>query len=137
MSLHWFNPSVPIRADSPGLTYNVNNVEGAAEELMKWTNRGPKWKQAVQSCIDAFEGRVAPEEARKAFLAAAKECAQALSLGVSSVPVPPGIPGGAQRVSSTSTNSRMALHGSTLRSTSEPTALGCASGSATSRVPAE
>lgn len=73
MALHWFNPPVYVTTDRPGLSYGVSHVEGAAEELMKWTKKGPKWRAAVQACIDAFEGRVSPEEARKAFLAAAKE----------------------------------------------------------------
>ncbi|MER8605858.1 DUF982 domain-containing protein [Mesorhizobium sp. M1233] len=73
MSLHWFNPPVYVRTDRPGHRYGVSHVEGAAEELMKWTKRGPKWNLAVQSCIDAFEDKVTPMDVRKAFEAAAKE----------------------------------------------------------------
>ncbi|MER8580386.1 hypothetical protein NKG95_16885 [Mesorhizobium sp. M1423] len=40
------------------MTYGCNNVEGAAEELMKWTKMGPKWRKAVQLCADAFQDRV-------------------------------------------------------------------------------
>jgi hypothetical protein len=71
MATLWFSPPVSIRA-SYG-RHNVSNVQAASEELMKWTVRGPRWQQAVQSCIDAFEGRVTPNKARKAFLAAAQE----------------------------------------------------------------
>ncbi|MER9240881.1 hypothetical protein NKI47_17940 [Mesorhizobium sp. M0633] len=32
---------------------------------MKWTKKGPKWKLAVLSCIDAFEDQVSPEDVRR------------------------------------------------------------------------
>ncbi|MER8385267.1 DUF982 domain-containing protein [Mesorhizobium sp. M1380] len=73
MATHWFSRPVYVKTDRPGVTYGCNNVEGAAEELMKWTKMGPKWNLAVQACIDAFEGRVSPKDVRKAFEAAAKE----------------------------------------------------------------
>ncbi|MER8390231.1 DUF982 domain-containing protein [Mesorhizobium sp. M0166] len=73
MATHWISPPVHVKTDHPGVTYGCNSLEGAAEELMKWSKRGPKWKLALQACIDAFEERVTPEEARKAFEAAAKE----------------------------------------------------------------
>ena len=73
MALHWFNPPVYVRTDRPGIRFGISHVEGAVEELMKWPKKGPKWKKAVQSCIDAFEDRVPPEEVRRAFEAAAKE----------------------------------------------------------------
>ncbi|MER9061320.1 DUF982 domain-containing protein [Mesorhizobium sp. M0698] len=62
-----------VKTDRPGVTYGCNNVEGAAEELLKWTKMGPKWRKAVQLCIEAGEDRATPEEARKAFGAGAKE----------------------------------------------------------------
>ncbi|MER8400350.1 DUF982 domain-containing protein [Mesorhizobium sp. M0751] len=62
-----------VRTDRPGVSYGSNNVEGAAEELMKWTKMGPKWRKAVQLCADALQDRVTPEEVRQAFEAAAKE----------------------------------------------------------------
>ncbi|CCV05784.1 conserved hypothetical protein [Mesorhizobium metallidurans STM 2683] len=69
--MHWFNPPVSVKTDRPGRTYGVNHVEGAAEEFMKWPNRGPKWK--IQACVDAFEDRVTPQDVRAAFEAAAEE----------------------------------------------------------------
>ncbi|MER8406927.1 hypothetical protein [Mesorhizobium sp. M0185] len=33
------------------MTRNVNNVEAAGQEMMKWTKRGPKWNRAVRVCI--------------------------------------------------------------------------------------
>ncbi|MGX7875106.1 DUF982 domain-containing protein [Mesorhizobium sp. ORM6] len=73
MALHWLNPPVSVRADRPGIRFGVSHVEGAAEQLLKWTNRGPKWKQAVETCMAAIGGNVPPQDARKAFEAAAKE----------------------------------------------------------------
>ncbi|WP_352775797.1 DUF982 domain-containing protein [Mesorhizobium sp. M0571] len=73
MATHWFSPPVPVRTERAGMTRNVNNVEAAGQELMKWTKRGPKWNQAVRVCIACIADQMEPEEARKAFLAAAEE----------------------------------------------------------------
>lgn len=73
MATHWFSAPVAVRTERAGLTRNVNNVEAAGQELMKWTKRGPKWNQAVRVCIACIADEMEPEEARKAFLAAAKE----------------------------------------------------------------
>lgn len=56
-----------------GITLGVSNVEAAAEELMKWPKKGPKWNKAVQLCIDCFEDRASPQDVQKAFEEAAKE----------------------------------------------------------------
>ena len=40
-------------------------VERAAEELLAWDTKGPRWTKAVQSCVDVFEGRVSPKRAAK------------------------------------------------------------------------
>ncbi|MER8804003.1 DUF982 domain-containing protein [Mesorhizobium sp. M0998] len=72
MATHWFSPPVYV-TDGRGATYGCNNVEDAAEELMKWTRMGPKWRKAVQLCVEALQDRVIPEEVRQAFEAAAKE----------------------------------------------------------------
>ncbi|SJM34038.1 DUF982 domain-containing protein [Mesorhizobium delmotii] len=73
MSLHWFNPPVYVRTDRPGVRFGVSHVEGAAEQLLKWTKKGPKWKRAVEACVAGMEGEVTPNDVRKAFEAAAKE----------------------------------------------------------------
>jgi hypothetical protein len=72
MGTLWFSPAVPVRTERVGLTRNVNNVEAAAEELLKWTKRGPKWQKAAQACYAALEGTGSPEEVRNSFEAAAK-----------------------------------------------------------------
>jgi hypothetical protein len=73
MPLHWFNPSVPVRGDRPGLTINVNNVETAALELLKWTGHGPKWREAARVCGAGLADEMPPDDCRKSFLEAAKE----------------------------------------------------------------
>ncbi|MER8386278.1 DUF982 domain-containing protein [Mesorhizobium sp. M0166] len=73
MALHWFSPPVPVRTEGRGSTRKVSNAEAAAEELLKWTNHGLQWDLAVRVCIAVISDQMAPEEARKAFLAAAKE----------------------------------------------------------------
>ncbi|MER9442280.1 DUF982 domain-containing protein [Mesorhizobium sp. M0340] len=40
---------------------------------MKWTKRGPGWDLAVRVCMAVIFDEMETEEARKAFLAAAKE----------------------------------------------------------------
>ncbi|MER8381561.1 DUF982 domain-containing protein [Mesorhizobium sp. M0563] len=57
-----FNPPVYVKTKRPGIRNGVSHVEGAAEELMAWDTKGPKWTKAVQSCVDAFEDRVFPQE---------------------------------------------------------------------------
>ncbi|MER8368060.1 MULTISPECIES: DUF982 domain-containing protein [unclassified Mesorhizobium] len=73
MALHWFSPPVPVRTEGSGSTRKVSNAEAAAEELLKWTNHGLQWDLAVRVCIAVISDQMEPEEARKAFLAAAKE----------------------------------------------------------------
>ncbi|TIL63258.1 DUF982 domain-containing protein [Mesorhizobium sp.] len=68
-----------MKANRPGIRHGVSHVEGAAEEFMAWDTKGPLWTKAVQSCVDAFEGRVSPQEVREAFEAAAKEASVYLS----------------------------------------------------------
>jgi hypothetical protein len=55
------------------MRYGVSHVEGAAEQLMAWDTKGPKWTVAAQACMDAFEGKVSAEEVRQLFEAAAEE----------------------------------------------------------------
>ncbi|TIN48646.1 MAG: DUF982 domain-containing protein [Mesorhizobium sp.] len=73
MAIHGFHPPVYVETDRPGMTYGCNNVEGAALELMKWTKRGSKWKEAVDVCMGLTEGERTPDDVRKAVEAAAEE----------------------------------------------------------------
>ena len=49
------------------------DVRSAAEELLKFDRRGPMWRNAVQMCTAALEGKRPSNVARKAFEAAARE----------------------------------------------------------------
>ncbi|TGV63839.1 DUF982 domain-containing protein, partial [Mesorhizobium sp. M2D.F.Ca.ET.160.01.1.1] len=49
------------------------SVEVAAEHLLQWEKRGPKWRKAVEMCLAAIEGKVEPDDVGKAFKAAAEE----------------------------------------------------------------
>ncbi|TGQ35835.1 DUF982 domain-containing protein [Mesorhizobium sp. M00.F.Ca.ET.216.01.1.1] len=69
----WFSPPVYVRTARTGIRYGVNNIEGAAEELVTWTKCGPKWRHAVEACLEGLRGRVSPDEVRSAFEEAAKE----------------------------------------------------------------
>ncbi|WP_352976633.1 DUF982 domain-containing protein [Mesorhizobium sp. M1428] len=73
MATHWFSPPVPVRTEGRNTTHHVNNAVAAAKELLMWTNRGPQWNLAVHVCVAVLADEMEPEEARKAFLAAAEE----------------------------------------------------------------
>ncbi|TIS54215.1 DUF982 domain-containing protein [Mesorhizobium sp.] len=73
MTQLWFSPPVPVRTDRDGVACNVDSVEDAAEQLVKWTRRGPKWNKAVRVCVAALAGELTAEDVRIAFKAAAKE----------------------------------------------------------------
>jgi len=73
VGMKWFSPKVPVRTKQPGVRYLVASVEVAAEHLLQWEKRGPKWRKAVEMCMAAIEGKVEPDDVSKAFEAAAKE----------------------------------------------------------------
>jgi hypothetical protein len=69
----WFHPPVPVKMNRPSIRLNVNSVQSASEQLLQWTKCGPEWHKAARICVACLAGEMEPEEARKAFLAAAKE----------------------------------------------------------------
>ncbi|TIO04659.1 MAG: DUF982 domain-containing protein [Mesorhizobium sp.] len=71
--MHWFHRPVYIGTDRSGLTYACTNVEGAAADLMNWTIRGPKWREAIEAFVALIKGERTPDDVRKAFEAAAEE----------------------------------------------------------------
>ncbi|MER9950339.1 DUF982 domain-containing protein [Mesorhizobium sp. M0047] len=73
MALNWFYPPVPVSGERAGVCYQINNVERAAEELLKWTKRGRKWNRAVHVCMACMADEAAPQEVRRLFRLAAKE----------------------------------------------------------------
>jgi hypothetical protein len=81
MARHWFAPPVDVKVPGRvGLRLHVNSVEVAAEELLKWPKRGPRWRKGVETCMAAMKGKATPEQTRKAFEATAKEAGMLLTL---------------------------------------------------------
>ena len=78
MARHRFSPPVPVMMDTPGLRLQVSSVEVAAEELLKWPKRGPKWMTAVEVCASVLNDLTPSDDARKPFEAAAKEAGKLL-----------------------------------------------------------
>lgn len=70
----WFEPPAVCVSDwaKPGMIRNINNLEGAAQELLKWPST-PKRDKAAKLVADAYAGKAKITDAKKAFEAAAKE----------------------------------------------------------------
>ncbi|TIN90808.1 MULTISPECIES: DUF982 domain-containing protein [Mesorhizobium] len=80
MLLGPFHPPVPISATGEGeARNNIKHVQAAREQLLQWTKRGPEWYLAADACLGAIEGKVTPNEVRKAFIEAAREEGRLLS----------------------------------------------------------
>ncbi|MES0022133.1 MULTISPECIES: DUF982 domain-containing protein [unclassified Mesorhizobium] len=60
-------PPKKKKTDRIGMRHGVNHVQGAAEPLLTWTKRGPKWQQAVEAYVAAMADEVSPKDVRKAF----------------------------------------------------------------------
>lgn len=71
--LHRFKP-VTIRDPSTGFMTGVSDVERALELMRGWPVK-PKLKAAYVVCAECLDGTKSAEEARKAFVSAAKEAA--------------------------------------------------------------
>ncbi|TGR73539.1 DUF982 domain-containing protein, partial [Mesorhizobium sp. M1C.F.Ca.ET.193.01.1.1] len=55
--MRWFSPKVSVRTKKVGVRQVVSSVEVAAEHLLQWEKRGPKWRKAVEMCLAAIEGK--------------------------------------------------------------------------------
>ncbi|TPK78200.1 DUF982 domain-containing protein [Mesorhizobium sp. B2-4-17] len=73
MALHWFAPPVYIKALQPGATSGISHVEGASQELLRFTKKGPHWNKAIRVCMAALAEQATPQEVRRCFRLAAKE----------------------------------------------------------------
>ncbi|TIM23516.1 MAG: DUF982 domain-containing protein [Mesorhizobium sp.] len=73
MPFRWFNPPVYVKTDRPGVRLGVSRIDTAAEELLKWSNRGPKWRLAAEACLTAMDGKMPTENFRLLFENAAEE----------------------------------------------------------------
>lgn len=70
-----FKPSVLIKVREGGrvLTREVRDVLTASGVHLSWTGRGKAWRRAADVLADALSGDATPDEAREAFVAAARE----------------------------------------------------------------
>jgi hypothetical protein len=66
--LLWFSPPVYIKTNCIGMRAGINHVQRAAEQLLTWTKRGPKCKQAVEACVDAMEDDRRPQAFEEAAI---------------------------------------------------------------------
>ena len=68
-------PPVFVREMSSGLrvTREVREIETASRIHLAWPGRGKAWRNAAEVLSEALRGQASPQEARKAFVAAAKE----------------------------------------------------------------
>ncbi|TPJ49633.1 DUF982 domain-containing protein [Mesorhizobium sp. B2-6-4] len=73
MGRRWFNPPIPITGENADVTYIVADVDAVADHLLQFTERGPKWNQAVRVCAAALADEASPQEVRRCFKLAAKE----------------------------------------------------------------
>jgi hypothetical protein len=74
-SSHPIRPSVSVmvREDGRPVRLQVRDVETASPVHLAWPGRGPAWRKAAEVLSEALHGRVSPDEASKAFVAAAAE----------------------------------------------------------------
>lgn len=70
--MHWFSPAVTVKP-APGVMTEVKSVETALETMRGWPRKGPKLKAAYVVCAGVLDGDRTVDEARQAFIAAAKE----------------------------------------------------------------
>lgn len=73
----WFSPPVKVRTQ-PGRILEVKSVEECLEQMRMWPKVGPKLRAAYPICYGALAGEATADEARRAFIAAAKEAGMLL-----------------------------------------------------------
>ncbi|WFU05705.1 DUF982 domain-containing protein (plasmid) [Rhizobium sp. CB3171] len=76
MTLQWWTVPVTIETRLVGRYVTINSTEKAAEYMLEeWpgSQNGNSFLVAEQALIDAHEGKISTQEARRAFLAAAEE----------------------------------------------------------------
>lgn len=68
-------PPVWVKETSHGrlVTREIRDVETASRLHLSWPGRGRAWRRAADVLADALRGQATPDEARAAFVAAAKE----------------------------------------------------------------
>ncbi|MGY5809871.1 DUF982 domain-containing protein [Rhizobium sp. LEGMi198b] len=76
MTLEWWTLPVTIEPRRVGQYLTINSADKAAEYMLEeWPGNqaGKFFDQAQQALIDAHDGKISADEARRAFLAAAEE----------------------------------------------------------------
>jgi glycine/D-amino acid oxidase-like deaminating enzyme len=78
-------PAVFVWEMSAGLraTREVRDVETASRVHLMWAARGKAWRKAAEVLSEARRGQASPQEARKTFVAAAKEAGVLIERGPS------------------------------------------------------
>lgn len=51
----------------------VNSVEAALDAMRSWPRKGPKLRAAYVVCAEVLDGTKTPDDAREAFILAARE----------------------------------------------------------------
>ncbi|MER8410061.1 DUF982 domain-containing protein [Mesorhizobium sp. M1342] len=62
-----------LRQNRPTGFLGISRIDTAAEKLLKWSNRGPKWRSAAEACLSAMDGKMPTGDFRLLFEAAADE----------------------------------------------------------------
>jgi len=76
MARTWWNKPVTVETQKVGQRLSINSVERATEYLLQgWpaAEKGRAFKVAKKALLDAYDGKIDAENARKAFIAALKE----------------------------------------------------------------
>ena len=69
--------SMPVNIVLGGRTIAVGSTQLAADLLIDvdWPQRGPRHREATEACLKVLEGYRSTEDARNAFIEAAREAA--------------------------------------------------------------
>ena len=76
MTRQWWDKPVTIKGTKPGQSLVINSTERAAEFMLnEWPVEitGETYTAAKFALIDAYDGLISTDEAREAFIAAARE----------------------------------------------------------------
>ena len=72
-TMGWWQPPVTVKTARPGKLHVVSSAAAGLDQLREWDRRqSPVWRTAFEQCVAAMDGKASPDEARAAFLAAAK-----------------------------------------------------------------
>lgn len=76
----WWETPVAVKTAKPGVIHHVSNAAAGLEELRRWPRpQSLKWRSAFELCVAANEGKAEAEDARAAFVTAAKSTGNLVS----------------------------------------------------------